>query len=119
LTEIVARKSAKLPFPEFLQSVLAINDAAGNDKLMFTAKVWTPGEDTAPKVGGKVGTYTENEFPFLDMELTWSDNGTLKFGTHETEPTTQVSQRRECSYSWLFQSNQDQSVLPPNKTDYS
>jgi hypothetical protein len=39
--------------------------------------------------------------------------------THETEPTTQVSQRRECSYSWLFQSNQDRSVLPPNKTDYS
>jgi hypothetical protein len=49
---------------------------------MFTAKVWTPGEDTAPKVGGKVGTYTENEFPFLDMELSWSDNGTLKFGVH-------------------------------------
>jgi hypothetical protein len=60
----------------------AINDAAGNDKLTFTAEVWTPGEDTAPKVGGKVGTYTENEFPFLDMELSWSDNGTLKFGVH-------------------------------------
>ncbi len=42
---------------------------AENDKLMFTAKVWTPGEDTALKVGGKVRTYTENEFPFLDMEL--------------------------------------------------
>jgi hypothetical protein len=46
----------------------------------------------APKVGGKARTYTENEFPFLDMELSWSDDGTLKFGVHmkPNQPTTQV-----------------------------
>jgi hypothetical protein len=34
------------------------------------------------KVGGKVGTQTTDQFPFLDMELSWSVEGTLKFGVH-------------------------------------
>ncbi len=52
----------------------AINDKAGNNKLSFTAEVWTPGRDKT-KVGGKVGTQTTDQFPFLDMELSWSVEG--------------------------------------------
>ena len=60
----------------------AVNDVAGNDKLLFTAEVWTPGEEKAPKVRGKVGAKTADCFPFLDMELSWSDEGILQFGVH-------------------------------------
>ena len=61
----------------------AINDKAGNNKLSaFTAKVWTPWGENAPKVGGKVGTQIADQFPFLDMELSWSKDGTLKFSVH-------------------------------------
>jgi hypothetical protein len=57
----------------------AINDKTGNNKLSFMAEVWTPrGEKT--KVEGKVGTQMADQFPFLDMELSWSNEGTLKFG---------------------------------------
>jgi hypothetical protein len=60
-----------------------INDKAGNNKLSFTAEVWTPGGDNTTKPGrSKVGTHTTDHFPFLDMELSWSDEGTLKFGVH-------------------------------------
>jgi len=60
----------------------SINDIAGNNKLSFTAEIWTPGGNPAPKIEGKVGTHTANEFPFLDMELSWSIDGNLKFGVH-------------------------------------
>jgi hypothetical protein len=60
-----------------------INDKAGNNKLSFTAEVWTPGGDNTTKpTGSKVGTHTTDHFPFLDMELSWSDEGTLKFAVH-------------------------------------
>jgi hypothetical protein len=94
----------------------AINDKAGNNKLSFTAEVWTPGRDKT-KVGGKVGTQTTDQFPFLDMELSWSVEGTLKFySTLETEPTAQC---RECSHSRLLQSNHDRSLLPTDQADHN
>jgi hypothetical protein len=46
------------------------------------AEVWTPGRDNTTKVGGKVGTQSADWFPFLDMELSWSIEGTIKFGVH-------------------------------------
>jgi len=46
------------------------------------AKKWTPGGNPAPKIGGKVGTHTMSKFPFLDMELSWRNDGNLKFGVH-------------------------------------
>jgi hypothetical protein len=60
----------------------AINNKAGNDKLSFTAEVWTPAEESTPKVRGKVGTEMTDQFPFLDMELSWDKEGVLKFGVH-------------------------------------
>jgi len=60
----------------------SINDIAGNDKLSFTAEIWTPGGNPAPKIDGKVGIHTANQFPFLDMELSWRNDGTLRFGVH-------------------------------------
>jgi len=60
----------------------SINDIAGNNKLSFTAEIWTPGGNPAPKIRGKVGLHTANEFPFLDMELSWRKDGNLKFGVH-------------------------------------
>jgi hypothetical protein len=62
----------------------AISDKVGNNKLSFTAEVWTPGGEKATKVEGKVGTQMADQFAFLDMELSWSDEGTLKYGVHLT-----------------------------------
>jgi hypothetical protein len=58
-----------------------INDVAENKKLKFTAELWSPGGPEAPKIG-KVGVVTTEYFPFLDMELTWDEQGDLKFGVH-------------------------------------
>ena len=60
----------------------AINDKAGNDKLSFMAKVWTPGGDKTTIVRSKVRTQSADHFPFLDMELNWGVDGTLNFGVH-------------------------------------
>ena len=61
----------------------AINDVAGNDNLLFTAEVWTPGEESTPEMeNGRVGSETADRFPFLDMELYWSNEGVLNFGVH-------------------------------------
>jgi hypothetical protein len=60
----------------------AINEVAGNDKLSFTAELWTPGEASKQKIGEKVSSETAASFPFLDMELSWSEEGDLKFGVH-------------------------------------
>jgi hypothetical protein len=38
----------------------AINNEAGNNKLLFMAKVWTPGEEGTTMVRGKVGTEAIN-----------------------------------------------------------
>jgi hypothetical protein len=99
-----------------------INDKAGNNKLSFTAEVWTPGGDNTTKPrGSKVGTHTTDHFPFLDMELSWSDEGTLKFGVHlkPNQPTAQISQCRESSHPRLLQSNYDWSLLPTDQADHN
>jgi hypothetical protein len=60
----------------------AINNIAGNDKLLFTAEVWTTGEEGTTMVGEKVGTEAADQYPFLDMELSWDEEGILKFRVH-------------------------------------
>jgi hypothetical protein len=60
----------------------AINDAAGNNKLLFTTEMWAPGDDAKQKIGEKVSTETADSFPFLDMQLSWSDQGDLKFSVY-------------------------------------
>jgi hypothetical protein len=47
------------------------------------------GREKTTKVKGKVGTQMADQFPFLDMELSWSDEGTLKFRVH-LEPNQQL-----------------------------
>jgi hypothetical protein len=57
----------------------AINNVAGNDKLSFIAEVWTTGEEGTRMVGEKVGTEAADQFLFLDMELSWDEEGILNF----------------------------------------
>jgi hypothetical protein len=68
----------------------AINNKAGNVKLSFMAEVWTTGEEGTMMVGEKVGTEAADRFPFLDIELSWDDEGILKFGVH-MKPNQQLS----------------------------
>ena len=41
-------------------------------------------------VGEKVGTEAADQFPFLDMELSWDEEGIVKFGVH-MKPNQQLS----------------------------
>jgi hypothetical protein len=93
-----------------------INDSAGNANLLFTAQIWTPGGSGEPKIERKVGMETLYQFPILDMEMSWNNEGakTEVWCTLETKPGPQVPQCRERSHSRLPQSNHNRCVLPLN-----
>ena len=57
-----------------------VNDIAGNEFLKFTAVVWDP-DNSHPGWSTSTSTIDQNPFfPFLDMQLSWSENGDLTFG---------------------------------------
>ena len=56
-----------------------VEKAAGNQHLQFNAEIWT--NDMTPPLSAKedkVQVVTNNEFPFLDMKMSWSLEGDLK-----------------------------------------
>ena len=58
-----------------------MNKAAGNQHLQFTAEKWTKEENSpTPEKEERVQIVTNNKFPFLDMKMSWSPEGDLKFG---------------------------------------
>ena len=58
-----------------------VNMAAGNQNLKVTAEIWTDGANLlTPKMEDQVQIVTNDEFPFLDMKMSWSPEGDLKFG---------------------------------------
>ena len=63
---------------EFQQTV---NTAAGNQHLQFTAEIWTNKENSpTPAKEYRVQIGTNDEFPFLDMKMSWSPEEDLQFG---------------------------------------
>ena len=71
-------REGKYWLEEFQQTV---NSVAGNQRLKFTAEIWmneenspTPTKDEIVQIG------TNDEFPFLDMKMSWSPEGDLQFG---------------------------------------
>ena len=57
-----------------------MNRAAGNQHLQFTAEIWTTDENpTLPEKEDRDQVVTNNEFPFLDMKMSWSPEGNLQF----------------------------------------
>ena len=58
-----------------------MNTAAGNQHLKFTAKIWTDGANPlTPEKEDWVQIVTKDEFPFLDIKMSWSLEGDLQFG---------------------------------------
>ena len=58
-----------------------VNISVGNQHLQFTAETCTL--DVSPPLPEKedrVQIVTNNEFPFLDMKMSWSPEGVLQFG---------------------------------------
>ena len=57
-----------------------VNKAAGNQYLQFTAEIWKNEEKSpTPAKGERVQIVTNDEFPFLDMKMSWSPEGDLQF----------------------------------------
>ena len=57
-----------------------MNLAAGNQHLNFTAEIWTDGENPpTPEKENRVQIVAKDEFPFLDMKMSWSPEGDLNF----------------------------------------
>ena len=74
------RKSSEIRdwLEEFRQTV---NKAAGNQHLQFTGGEWTKEENPpTPENEERVQIVTNNKNPFLDMAMSWSPEGDLKFG---------------------------------------
>ena len=58
-----------------------VNKAAGNQHLKFTAEIWTTEENSPTPAKEEIfQIVTNDEFPFLDMKMSWSPEGDLKFG---------------------------------------
>ena len=57
-----------------------MNKAAGNQHLQFTAEIWTTEKNSpTPAKEERFQIVTNDEFPFLDMKMSWSPEGGLKF----------------------------------------
>ena len=57
-----------------------MNTAAGNQHLQFTAELWTKEDNSrTPVKEERVQIVTNNEFPFLDIKMSWSPKGDLQF----------------------------------------
>ena len=63
---------------EFQQTV---NTAAGNQRLKFTAEIWTDRANSpTPEKEDRVQILTNVEFFFLDIKMSWSPEVDLQFG---------------------------------------
>ena len=67
---------------EWLESFQkTVNLATGNQHLKFTAEIWTYGANPPnPEKEDWVQVIAKDKFPFLDMKMSWSPEGGLKFG---------------------------------------
>ena len=54
---------------------------AGNKFLQFTASIWGANKDDS-SISKKVSVHKSETFPYLDMELSWAPDGSLRFGVH-------------------------------------
>ena len=58
-----------------------VNKAVGNQHLKFTAEIWTTEENSpTPAKEETVQIVTNDKFPSIDMKMSWSPEGNLKFG---------------------------------------
>ena len=58
-----------------------VNLAAGNQHLKSTKEIWTDrAKPPTPEKEDRVQIVTKDEFPFLDMKMSWSPEGGLQFG---------------------------------------
>ena len=58
-----------------------MNVAVGNQHLKFTAEIWTDGENPpTPEKEDRVQIVAKDEFPFLNMNISWSPEWGLQFG---------------------------------------
>ena len=58
-----------------------VNLAARNQHLKFTVEIWTDGANPpTPEKEDRVQIVAKDEFPFLDMKMSWSQEGDLQFG---------------------------------------
>ena len=77
-----SRVRRKREIKDYLEeSNQTVNTAAGNQHLQFTAEIWTDESNSpTPEKEDRVQIVTNNEFPFLDMKMSWSPEGDLQFG---------------------------------------
>ena len=61
-----------------------VNALLATDRLQFTAEVWGKGKEDGIK-HEKVKAIEKDTFPFLDMEMSWSEGEKLLFGVHLKE----------------------------------
>ena len=76
----VKKKSSEIKdwMKEFQQTV---NTSSGNQHLQFTAEIWTnEANSLIPAEEDQVQIVTNDEFPFLEIKMSWSPEGGLQFG---------------------------------------
>jgi hypothetical protein len=58
-----------------------VNQVTGYEGLVFTVSIWRQGGDVKP-THPKAEIHKSSVFPFLDMKMSWSEEGELRFGVY-------------------------------------
>jgi hypothetical protein len=58
-----------------------VNQVTGYKGLVFTVSIWRQDWDNKP-THPKAEIHKSSIFPFLDMKMSWSDEGDLRFGVY-------------------------------------
>ena len=77
-----------------------MNIAAGNQHLQFTAEIWTSNVNPLlPAKEYRVQILMNYKLPFLDMKMSWSPEGDLKFGVFKKKGQQLKYDRKEITHT--------------------
>ena len=87
-----------------------VHSAAGNHHLQFTAEIRTDEKNPPPPTKqDKVQTQNLDEFPFLDMKMSWSPIGDLRFGVFRKKQQQSKYAVKDSTYTLVML-----STIPPD-----
>ena len=77
----LSKERKKIEIKEWLEKFQqTVNLAAGNQHLKFTAEIWTDvSNPPTPEKEDRFKVVAKDEFPFLDMKMSWSPEWGLQF----------------------------------------
>jgi hypothetical protein len=95
-----------------------VNIVTDYEELVFTVSMWQ--EEKNDEVGHpKAEVVRSSHFPFLDMKMTWSEEGDLRFGVYLLKPEQELKylKQRQLTPPSLLQSDYERCLWWTGKSD--